>query len=322
MPAYQLGSRGEEVRAIQRKLTEHGLYRGPIDGDYGGGTQAAVLGFQKVKGLQADGVVDAATWRALMGSDLPAPAIASESLIFRCLALTGSFETGKGPPDCFCGISGDFDGQGISFGVLQWNFGQGTLQKLLADMTARHSDIVGGIFGDHLDALTTALASDSDELMSFARSVQHPVKKYVYEPWSGFAKSLGRTPEFQAIQTEHAQGIFERALALSREYGLWSERGAALMFDIVTQNGSISRLTKARILGEIQALPASLSEDQRELRKMEIIANRRAEAANPRWVDDVRVRKLCIATGAGSVHGIPYRLDDQFGIGLRPHGAA
>jgi hypothetical protein len=38
---------------------------------------------------------------------------------------------------------------------------------------------------------------------------------------------------------------------------------------------------------------------------MSIVANRRAEAANPRWVDDVRVRKLCIARGEGAVHGIP-----------------
>ncbi len=322
MPAYQLGSRGEEVRAIQQKLAEHNLYLGPIDGDYGGGTHAAVVGFQKSKALEADGVVGADTWRALMGGDMPAPAIAAESLIYRCLALTGSFETGKGPPDCFCGISGDFDGQGISFGVLQWNFGQGTLQRLLGDMTTRHADIVSGIFGDHFDAFSTALQSDPDELMSFARSVQHPVKKYVYEPWSGFAKSLGRTPEFQAIQTEHARGIFERGLALCRTYELWSERGAALMFDIVTQNGSIARVTKARILGEIKALPASLSEGERELRKMEIIANRRAEAANPRWVDDVRLRKLCIARGAGSVHGIAYRIEDQFGIGLKRHDAA
>lgn len=38
---------------------------------------------------------------------------------------------------------------------------------------------------------------------------------------------------------------------------------------------------------------------------MSIVANRRAEAANPRWVDDVRVRKLCIARGEGTVHGTP-----------------
>jgi len=54
-----------------------------------------------------------------------------------------------------------------------------------------------------------------------------------------------------------------------------------------------------------------------ELERMKIIANRRAEAAKPRWVEDVRARKLCIASGAGEVHGIPYDLEAQFGIALR-----
>ena len=35
------------------------------------------------------------------------------------------------------GLSGDFDGQGLSFGVLQWNLGQGSLQPLLADSGRR-----------------------------------------------------------------------------------------------------------------------------------------------------------------------------------------
>jgi hypothetical protein len=58
-----------------------------------------------------------------------------------------------------------------------------------------------------------------------------------------------------------------------------------------------------------------------EVRKMSIVANRKAEAANPRWVDDVRVRKLCIARGEDTVHDIPYRLDEQFSIGMRKFSA-
>ena len=54
---------------------------------------------------------------------------------------------------------------------------------------------------------------------------------------------------------------------------------------------------------------------------MRIVANRRAEAANPAWVEDVRARKLCIANGYGVVHGIPYDLEGQFGIGLARYGS-
>ena len=320
MTRYQLGSRGDPVRQLQQALQEHGLYLGPLDGDFGGGTQAAVRRFQAGAGLSPDGCVGGATWNALCGaaSAMPPPPYTGLDLLRRCLTLTGAFETGAGLPDCFCGLGGDFDGQGISFGVLQWNFGQGTLQPLLAEMAERHNDLLSAIFGEHLEALSEALTATPDELMNFARSVQHPVNHQVFEPWRGYAKALGRAPEFQQIQAEHARALFERALRLCDDHGLWSERAAALMFDIVTQNGSIGGVTRAQIRGDLARLPTGLSRMDEETMRMEIIANRRAEAANPRWVDDVRSRKLCIARGGGTVHGIRYDLDLQFGIGLRP----
>lgn len=50
------GSRGDEVRAIQKKLKSLGLYSGAVDGIYGKGTQNAVRAFQKQTGLKADGI--------------------------------------------------------------------------------------------------------------------------------------------------------------------------------------------------------------------------------------------------------------------------
>ena len=52
----QLGSRGQEVRQIQSKLRELGLYSGSIDGIYGTATQKAVRQFQKNCGLMVDGI--------------------------------------------------------------------------------------------------------------------------------------------------------------------------------------------------------------------------------------------------------------------------
>ena len=50
------GSQGEEVRQIQTKLKELGLYTGSIDGIYGSGTKNAVIQFQKQQGLDPDGI--------------------------------------------------------------------------------------------------------------------------------------------------------------------------------------------------------------------------------------------------------------------------
>ncbi|NIM99121.1 MAG: peptidoglycan-binding protein [candidate division Zixibacteria bacterium] len=319
MTNYRLGSKGAEVREIQRKLKALSYYRGPTDGIFGGGTQAAVKAFQKSKRLAVDGIVGPITWRALFGKRIPTPSIMKRPLGYRCLALTGSFETGEDFPDCFAGLSGDFDGQGMSLGVLQWNFGQDSLQPLLKEMANKHPKIIKGIFGAHYAVLLQALKSGKEELITFARSIQHPFKHYVYEPWRGMFKSLGRTGEFQDIQVRHAHKLFKSALRLCSGYGLWSERAVALMFDIKVQNGSIGRLVKAQIIQESNGLPKSLTKNELEVEKMRIVANRRAEASNPRWVEDVRARKLCCANGRGIVHGIDYDLEAQFGIRLKPY---
>ena len=52
----KIGSRGQEVRQIQQKLKELGLYTGTIDGVYGTATQKAIRQFQKNCGLTVDGI--------------------------------------------------------------------------------------------------------------------------------------------------------------------------------------------------------------------------------------------------------------------------
>jgi Putative peptidoglycan binding domain len=317
MASYRLGSMGEEVKRIQERLAAGGFYKGPLDGEFGGGTEGAVRAFQKARGLDIDGVVGSKTWVAMFGDDIPELAILAKPVDYKALALTGSYETDKGVPECFAGLSGDFDGQGLSFGVLQWNFGQESLQPLLNEMSTAHPETMAGIFQTNYDVLLRALTADKAELMTFVRSIQHPVQHYIYEPWRGMFKSLGRTEEYQDIQRKHASRLFQSALRLCADYGLWSERAVALMFDIKVQNGSISDLVKAQILKELQGLPKDLPEADLEVQKMRIVANRRAEAANPRWVEDVRARKLCCANGGGPVHGINYDLEEQFGLRLK-----
>ena len=63
------GSTGGEVKEVQRRLKEWGYYTGGVDGIFGSGTRAAVVAFQKKNGLAADGVVGAATYKALGMND-------------------------------------------------------------------------------------------------------------------------------------------------------------------------------------------------------------------------------------------------------------
>jgi hypothetical protein len=315
MGVYKIGSKGDEVRRIQEKLKALGYYEGPIDGDFGHDTEAGVRAFQKAKKVTADGMVGSVTWKALF-EEIREPSILNDSLDYKSLALTGCFETGRGLPECFAGLGGDFDGQGMSLGVLQSNFGQDTLQPLLKDMMRDHPEIVRDIFQKNYGLFEEVLNSDKQGLMEFVRSIQHPVRHYLYEPWKSMFRALCRMGEFQRIQVKYAGKLFKAAIGLCSEYDLWSERAVTLMFDIKVQNGSISDPVKTQILSEFENVPKDLSRGELEVQKMRIVANRRAEASNPRWVEDVRARKICCANGGGRVHGIPYDLEKQFGIRL------
>lgn len=65
MEVLKMGSKGTNVKNLQRRLKELGFNPGLIDGDFGPGVQAAVLAFQKSKGLLADGTAGPRTLAAL-----------------------------------------------------------------------------------------------------------------------------------------------------------------------------------------------------------------------------------------------------------------
>lgn len=60
-----IGSRGNEVRQIQTRLSNWGYYKGSIDGIYGTQTYRAVRYFQSKNGLKVDGIAGSKTLAAL-----------------------------------------------------------------------------------------------------------------------------------------------------------------------------------------------------------------------------------------------------------------
>jgi N-acetylmuramoyl-L-alanine amidase len=59
------GSTGQQVVNLQYVLNRQGFYSGALDGIFGPKTKAAVVQFQRNHGLQGDGIVGAATLKAL-----------------------------------------------------------------------------------------------------------------------------------------------------------------------------------------------------------------------------------------------------------------
>jgi peptidoglycan DL-endopeptidase CwlO len=81
----QQGDRGDEVLAIQEKLSQMGFVVGSMDGVYGDVTAEAVKALQKEKKLPVDGKVSPDLYKTLVGRDMPvsrgAPVAAVRRLI-------------------------------------------------------------------------------------------------------------------------------------------------------------------------------------------------------------------------------------------------
>ena len=88
MPTYRLGAKGPEVARIQEQLKFEGFYLGPVDGIFGGGTEAAARLFQAAKRLAIDGQVGPHTWAALFpGVPIPGPMFNSANALCRDFGL-------------------------------------------------------------------------------------------------------------------------------------------------------------------------------------------------------------------------------------------
>lgn len=88
------GSSGTRVKQLQKALMKAGFNPGTIDGEYGLGTEAAVLAFQRSQSLLADGVAGPRTLTALGLSDddalpnaIPAFTVAVVSRMFPATPL-------------------------------------------------------------------------------------------------------------------------------------------------------------------------------------------------------------------------------------------
>ena len=64
--ALRLGSRGETVRKLQMYLKKRGFFNGEVNGIFGPRTRAAVIAFQRARGMKPDGVVGVRTLAAML----------------------------------------------------------------------------------------------------------------------------------------------------------------------------------------------------------------------------------------------------------------
>ena len=66
---------GDAVHELQQALKGLGYDPGPVDGQFGPGTEAAVKAFQKAQGIAVDGIVGDITWLNIDEADMSDPTI-------------------------------------------------------------------------------------------------------------------------------------------------------------------------------------------------------------------------------------------------------
>lgn len=258
--------------------------------------------------------------------------IPKPGLVDLCLKITGSFEGGDPKTHGMDNMTGNSDDEGLSLGVLQQCLGQGSLQPLLNEMLKNHRGILVNLWGDDVvKEFEHIMASSRSEQVRWGDSISgHPNKDHVVEPWHTRLKKMLLTSEYIALQDGAASGVFQKAVNYCIEYKLHSIKALALMFDIVTQNGSINQEQKNKINELKSEKEANLGRVLTEPEYLECIAMGRASFSRPKYQADVASRKLCIARGKslpftwngkkydGRVHEDYFDLEKDLGLDNSP----
>jgi len=246
---------------------------------------------------------------------------ASNSMKKTALAVTSWYETSSSSKEAFGTSSGNFDGAGLSFGALQYNFGSNTLQPIMIKMINNHNDIVKMAFNSDMNSynifVDVVKNKSKTEQIAWGDSISNPKNKYqVVEPWKTYFKNLGMTKECVDEQIQASKWYYDQSEKYYKTFGLWTKRGYALMFDIFVQSGAISDKTRDLILNDFKKINTkNLTNKQIETRKLNIIVERRSADVPEQWKKAWKSRKSVIANGSGNVYGYGEFFD------VTPYGA-
>lgn len=95
--ALRTGAAGVRVRLLQRALNEAGFSPGKVDGDFGGGTDAAVRNFQASEKLLVDGIAGNKTLKALGLNEDPPRSLAALKRTYSTKRVQKLFTKGAAP---------------------------------------------------------------------------------------------------------------------------------------------------------------------------------------------------------------------------------
>ena len=215
---------------------------------------------------------------------------------FDCgLQVVADYET-RG--DAYRQITGNFDGAGLSFGVIQFNFKSGTLQELFVRFKTEDEQSLQACFDtdEQYQLLWKQINGSRSAAIRWGDSLSSGRHKHsVKAPWKRIFQSVGQIQSFRRIQMEFAYERYGQALLSVVAFleglsgaRIRSHRCLTALFDMCIQQGShqkASRQIRKRILAE---------QPEDELGLTLITVEERAKKANKAYRADCLSRRLGI----------------------------
>lgn len=238
------------------------------------------------------------------------------------LRITTVFEGSGGKSMDYVALAGNFDGMATSFGLVQWNFGMGTLERLLKKFQAADQAAFDGCFpaDANLDTLKAALTAHKiDDQKKWANDLNKTPAGA--KAWTKAFDNLGAVDTFKKIQVDDAinwyNPVVEKDIKFLRTLApaLMAKvefRSYAALFDCAIQQGGLKKADdaiKAKVASDKPATQFAL---------LTIAVTERANAASHASVADCLSRRLSILNGkrmSFTAYGKTYnRANSQYGL--------
>lgn len=236
------------------------------------------------------------------------------------LRISTVFEGGK--PLNYQALADDFDGMGTSFGLIQWNFGQGTLGPVLKKMMVADGPGFAACFGTGCngDTLKAAiLAGSTANQLSWARAILQANRP----GWKASFLAVGANPKFQQIQYQtavddyHAKSMKVIAHLRDLNATMWKNvmaKSYLAIFDLCVQEGGLDKGNCMQAIQTQVAAQQPATQDD----MLKIAATERARLGVAKYMADAMSRRFGILAGSAvsvTQNGVTSKRDNsQFSL--------
>ncbi len=236
------------------------------------------------------------------------------------LNISGSFEG----HDQWQNITNNFDGQGLSLGLLNQTLETGSLQPLLIEYMQRDNEKMKSHFL-HEDFLSLkqmleqyepgpvsfsldSLGVKEDQSVSWAlENLYSDDGRNFYPRWKNSLQQMAASKNYREIQLNAASDLHEKAMEYFDEFQLKELRSYLFLFDIVVQNGGFYRRNRDEYQIFLQENPQAQEEE-----KLGFLLESRLVQVRDQFREDVRSRKESLIQGSGIVHRIMRNYEQEY----------